>query len=122
MNEHFLADRHRAQEALTLSQHYQRKAYNKGRLIHEFDIGDLVLINPHSLSLLRNETGRGKKLLMKYDGPFEVLEKLSPVTYRLRLPASYGMHPVLNIAHLESYHPSPPEFGVRYTVVKVFLP
>lgn len=25
------------------------------------------------------------------------------------------MHPVLNIAHLESYHPSPPEFGVRPT-------
>lgn len=78
---HEQADRHRAQEALTLSQHYQRKAYNKGRLIHEFDIRDLVLINPHSLSLLRNETERGKKLLMKYDGPFKVLEKLSPVTY-----------------------------------------
>lgn len=115
MMEHFKADRHRAQEALTLSQHFQRRAYNKGRLTYEFEEGELVLINPHSLSLLRSETGRGKKLLMKYDGPFEVIRKLSPVSYRLRMPASYGMHPVLNIAHLEKYQVSPPEFGTRPT-------
>jgi hypothetical protein len=52
---------------------------------------------------------------MKYDGPFEILRKLSPVTYQLRLPVSYGIHPILNIAHLEAYHESPPEFGSRPT-------
>jgi len=50
---------------------------------------------------------------MKYDGPFEVIRKLSPVTYQLRLPASYGVHPVLNIAHLERYETSPSEYGER---------
>jgi hypothetical protein len=74
-----------------------------------------VLLNPHSLSLLRNETGRGKKLLMKYDGPFEIIQKISAVSYRLRMPQSYGIHPVLNIAHLEKYQPSPTEFGNRPT-------
>ncbi|KZT25536.1 hypothetical protein NEOLEDRAFT_1064854 [Neolentinus lepideus HHB14362 ss-1] len=49
---------------------------------------------------------------MKYNGPFEIIEKLSPVTYRLRLPASYKMHPVINIMHIEKYEKSPPEFGV----------
>ena len=73
----------------------------------------MVLINPHSLSLLKSEKGRGRKLLMKYDGPFEIMKKLSPVSYRLRMPASYGIHPVLNIAHLEKYQASPTEFGVR---------
>ena len=29
------------------------------------------------------------------------------------MPASYGMHPVLNIAHLEFYNSSPPEFKDR---------
>ena len=72
----------------------------------------MVLINPHSLSLLKSEKGQGKKLLMKYDGPFEVMKKLSPVSYRLRMAASYGIHSVLNIAHLEKYQASPPEFGV----------
>jgi len=48
---------------------------------------------------------------MKYDGPFKVIQKLSPVSYQLRMPASYGIHPIINIAHLEKYQPSPTEFG-----------
>ena len=52
---------------------------------------------------------------MKFDGPFEVMEQLSPVTYRLRMPAGYNMHPVLNIAHLEPYESSPPEFSEQPT-------
>ena len=73
----------------------------------------MVLINPHSLSLLRTEKGRGKKLLMKYDGPLKIIKKISPVSYRLKMPASHGIHPVLNITHLEKYRISPPEFGAR---------
>lgn len=113
MAEQFHADRHRAQQALKLGQAHQQKAYNRGRLQREFKEGDLVVINPHSLELLRQETGRGRKLLMKYDGPFEVMQKVSSVAYWLRLPASYGIHPVINIAHLEAYQASPPELGER---------
>ena len=100
-------------DAILLSQAYQQKAYNKGRLMHEFNEGDLVVLNVDSLELLRNQKGRGRKLLMKYDGPFEIIRKVSPVAYQLRLPASYGIHPVLNIAHLEKYEASPAEFGAR---------
>jgi len=95
MVEQFSAERHRAQEALVLGNIFQKRAYNKGRLTLEFSVGDSVLLNPHSLSLLRNEKGRGRKLLMKYDGPFEVIQKLSPVSYRLQMPASYGIHPII---------------------------
>jgi hypothetical protein len=83
MTEAFSAEQHYAQEALMLGQHFQKCSYNKGRLALEFNKGDLVLLNPHLLSLLRNETGCGKKLLMKYDGPFEIIQKLSMVSYRL---------------------------------------
>ena len=83
MIEQFETLRSRAKEALLLAQVFQRRAYNKGRLLKEFETGDLVVINPHSLKLLRDEKGRGKKLLLKYDGSFEISEKLSPVTYRL---------------------------------------
>ena len=75
----FSAERHRAQEALILGQYFQKRACNKGRLALEFSEGDLVLLSLHSLSLLKSEKGRGRKLLMKYDGPFEVIQKLSPV-------------------------------------------
>jgi len=107
----FDADRTRAKEALLLAQVHQQRAYNNGRLLTEFEEGDQVVLNPHSLGLLKSEKGCGQKLLMKYDGPFEIIRKLSPVTYQLRLPASYGIHPVLNIAHLELYEASPPEYG-----------
>ena len=52
---------------------------------------------------------------MKYDSPFEIIQKLSTVSYRLRMPQSYRIHPVLNIAHLERYQPSPAEFANRPT-------
>ena len=50
---------------------------------------------------------------MRYDGPFKIIKKISPVSYQLRMPASYKIHPVLNIAHLEKYCASPPKFSVR---------
>ena len=107
MLEQFNAERQQAQEALLLGHYFQKTAYNKGGLSYEFEEGVLVLINPHSLSLLRSEKGRGKKLLMRYDRPFKIIKKISPVSYQSQMPASYRIHPVLNIAHLEKYHASP---------------
>lgn len=109
--EGFEAEWSAARDALTLGQAHQQRAYNHGRLIDEFEEGDKVVLNVNSLELLRAESGRGRKLLMKYDGPFEILRKLSPVSYQVRLPASYGIHPIINIAHLERYRSSPPELG-----------
>jgi len=51
----------------------------------------------------------------QYDGSFEIMKKIIAVAYQLQIPASYGIHLVLNIEHLESYHVSPPEFGYHPT-------
>ena len=103
----------RARDALTLGQGFQKRSYNKGQLNWEFEEGDKVVINRRNLGLLKDEKGRGDKLLTRYEGPFEIIKKISAVAYRLRMPASYGMHPVLNIEHLEKYQESPGEFGER---------
>ena len=115
MIEQFQAEQTHAKEALYLAQIAQQKFYNKDRDPIEFEEGDLVVLNPHTLQLLKDEKGWGQKLLMRYEGPFEILRKLSSVTYQLRMPASYGIHPIINIAHLEKYSQSPPEFGARPT-------
>ena len=81
-----------AKWALQFTQIAQRRNYNKGRLLEEHEIGEQVLINPHSLELLQVEKASGRKLFMKYDGSFEIQQKLSPTTYWLCLPASYGIH------------------------------
>lgn len=113
MAEAFEYNRNKAKDCLRLAQTAQERSYNKGRKLFEFQEGDKVVLNPHSLELLRGEKGKGRKLLMKYDGPFDILRKISPTTYQLRLPTSYGIHPIINIAHLEPYRDSPTEFGDR---------
>jgi len=111
--EQFETYRHQARQALQFAQVSQQRNYNRGRLNIEYEVGDLVLINPHSLDLLRSEKGLGRKLQTKYDGPFEIIQKLGATTYQLRMPASYRIHPILNMAHLELYRSSDPDLGER---------
>ncbi|KAJ6579407.1 hypothetical protein B0H10DRAFT_1835613, partial [Mycena sp. CBHHK59/15] len=56
-----------ARDSFALGANFPETILHNGRLTTEFDEGDLEVLNPHSLDLLRNEKGRGKKLLMKYD-------------------------------------------------------
>lgn len=107
------AYRNHAKECLVISRSIQTFTYNQGRVPLEFDVGDLVLINLKGLRILEGESGLGKKLNQRYDGPFEVIEKVSPVAFRLRLESSYRMHNVVNIAYLEPYATSPDRFGSR---------
>lgn len=76
------------------------------------EVGDYALINPHSLELVDVE-GTSRKLVQQMIGPFEVVEKINPQVYRLRLPDTYSMHPAFNINHLKKYIQSPTEFGER---------
>ena len=70
--EEFDCFRNIAKDALKLAQMHQEKYYNQGHLLKEFQIGDQVLINLHSMHLFRNFKGRGRKLLPRFDGPFEI--------------------------------------------------
>ena len=80
MVDQFQAERTRAKEALYLAQIAQQRFYNSSHEPIEFSEGDFVILNPHTLHLLKDEKGRGQKLLMGYDGPFKILRKLSQVT------------------------------------------
>jgi hypothetical protein len=100
-------------DAILLAQERQAKAYNKKRrMARDIKEGDYVLVNPHSMELVEAE-GTGKKLVQRGVGPFEVSEVIGPSVLRLRLPASFPMHPVINREHLRLYHSSGDEFGER---------
>ncbi|KAL1685139.1 hypothetical protein GGG16DRAFT_27245, partial [Schizophyllum commune] len=86
-----------ARDAMARAQDDQARQFNRHRRkLTELKEGDLVLVNPHTLRLV-DAQGRGVKLVQRVIGPFEVLQKVSPVAYRLRLPDNYPMHPVLNM-------------------------
>ena len=52
--------------------------------------------------------GRHGKLLPRFIGPFEILERIGSVAYRLALPPSMlGVHEVFHISMLRKYTPDP---------------
>ncbi len=115
--EEFEGIRQAAKDALRRAQVTFEKYYNKSHLPLHLEAGDQVMVNVHSLRLPDVTEGKGKKFTQRYEGPFEVLEKISDVTYRMRIPHTYDIHPVISIAHLEKYIPSPEEFGNREDLV-----
>ena len=51
--------------------------------------------------------GKWGKLLLTFIGPFEVLERVGTVTYRLALPPNLsGVHAVLHVSMLRKYTPN----------------
>jgi hypothetical protein len=95
--------RENARLAIARAQEEQAKYFNRGRReIPEFKVGSKVLINPHSLEWLESK-GEGAKLVQRWIGPFEVLQKINPKTYRLRLDDRYPGFPVFNYDHLKPY-------------------
>ncbi|QRV78036.1 integrase core domain protein [Ceratobasidium sp. AG-Ba] len=79
-SEEIKAARNKAKDAIRIAQIHQIKSYNSGRKFEQFQEGDLVLINLQTLDLSKRNSGKGHKLNQIYDGPFEVMEIVSPVT------------------------------------------
>jgi hypothetical protein len=78
--------------------------------VESIEEGDYVLVNPHLLELV-DVQGTSHKLVQRTIGPFEVMERINPVVYRLRLPDNYPMHPVFDLEHLCKCHMSKEELG-----------
>ncbi|THH30850.1 hypothetical protein EUX98_g3348 [Antrodiella citrinella] len=104
-----------ARLAVAKAQVKQAKSYNKGRRAMEFSVGELVLVNPHSLEWVESK-GEGGKLVQRWIGPFEVQQRINEHTYRLRLGPEYPGSPVFNLQHLKAFNRSPDEFGTRDTL------
>ena len=92
--------------ALRLAQLRFEDSYNKNHIFIPYKPGNKVLINIHSLWLPESK-GLGTKFTWRYNGPFKVTERVSPVAYWIRLPHSYSIHPILSIAHLKPFRSDP---------------
>ena len=52
--------------------------------------------------------GKREKLSSRFIGPFEILERIDTIAYRLALPPSMsGVHEVLHVSMLRKYTPDP---------------
>ncbi|KAA0053234.1 DNA/RNA polymerases superfamily protein [Cucumis melo var. makuwa] len=73
----------------------------------EFEVGDKVFLKVAPMrGVLRFE--RRGKLSSHFVGPFEILERIGPVAYRLALPPSLStVHDVFHVSMLRKYVPDP---------------
>ena len=77
----------------------QEKYANKHRMEPpEFKKNDKVWIN--SSLIIKNGN---KKLKPRKLGPFKILSKISPVSYKLDLPKNLRIHPIMHVSDLEPY-------------------
>ena len=73
----------------------------------EFEVGDHVFLKVMPKRGVVRFGKRGK-LLPRFIGPFEILERVGTVAYRLALPPSMsGIHEVFHVSMLQKYTPDP---------------
>ena len=73
----------------------------------EFEVGDHVFLKVMPKRGVVRFGKRGK-LLPRFVGPFEILERVGTVAYRLALqPRMSGVHEVFQVSMLQKYTPDP---------------
>ncbi|KAJ9529863.1 hypothetical protein QJQ45_022262 [Haematococcus lacustris] len=90
-----------ARSALQRSIDTQKLHADQHRRHEEFEVGDLVLLSCANLNL--QTAVNSAKLQPRFVGPFKVLTKHSPVSYKLDLPSSMRILPTFHISRLRPY-------------------
>jgi hypothetical protein len=87
---------------LKVAQDREKNYADKNRVHREFHVGDHVFlqVKPRKSSL---KLGSCAKLAPRYCGPFEVLDRIGPVAYKLAFPTNTKAHDVFHVSLLKKY-------------------
>ena len=100
--------RQQASSSLTVYRERMAKYYNSRYEDELFQTGDLVLVDIAALP------GHSTKLDNKYKGPHPVIEPVGRLAYRLDLPSTWQIHPVISVKYLRRFKaPENGQFPLR---------
>ncbi|GJY83268.1 putative reverse transcriptase domain-containing protein [Tanacetum coccineum] len=90
-------------EKLKAARDRQKSYADNRRKPLEFEVGDKVLLKVSPWKGVMR-FGRKGKLAPRYVGPVEILERIGPVAYRLRLPNELSeMHDTFHVSNLKKF-------------------
>ena len=91
--------RKQAQDLQTFASTWAKRRYNGKHKKLDLKEGDLVYLRLHHGY---NLPGMGnRKLSNQQTGPFKIIKKVGSLAYKLELPRTMRIHPVISVAHLE---------------------
>ena len=94
-------------QKLMKAQARMKNIADEHRRDHNFNIGDWVLVKlrPYRQTTMKGSTHL--KLAKRFYGPFQIMERLEPVAYKLVLPEYSCIHPVFHCSLLKPFIVSP---------------
>ncbi|KAF3662453.1 hypothetical protein FXO37_12442 [Capsicum annuum] len=94
-----------APDSLRKAQKRMKKYADQHRRAVEFSVGNKVLLKltPQFWKQIVSMK-RHRGLIPRYDGPFEVVEKIGEVAYKLNLPEWLKIHPAFHVSFLKRYN------------------
>ncbi|KAJ4780790.1 polyprotein [Rhynchospora pubera] len=86
---------------LVKAQERMKKLADIHRSEREFSKGDWVYLKLQPYRQLSVSGCQNNKLSPRFYGPYEILEKIGQVAYRLNLPVNSSIHPVIHVSQLK---------------------